>query len=137
MIDTTRALVLLEESVKERGENFVYYNAYQDSYNLYDACRYQVDDQPACLVGLALAKAGLTVEELGALEGMSISNSYGMRAVPRERLEITDDALRVLATAQTVQDNDHAWGDALQTAKLEAETLRSGTTALGEVADDE
>jgi hypothetical protein len=120
-IDQARALKLMDQAVEERGGSFVYYDQFAESYREYGTCRYQVDGQPACLVGLALSKAGLTVEELELLEGSSIQASYEQGRLPAERLEITHEALKVLELAQTLQDNDATWGEALESARSEVQ----------------
>jgi hypothetical protein len=117
-INKERAIELLEQAVAERGEDFVYYNAYQENYANYGACRYQIDGEPACLVGLALAKAGVSPEGLNLLEGSGITNSYTLNRP--QNLKITPDALAVFQVAQDTQDNDGPWGEALRLAKEKA-----------------
>lgn len=80
------------------------------------SCRYVVDGQPACIVGVVL------VEEFGVEpRWLKQFNSTIVSAVPlyKQGLQLAPDARRLLASAQECQDDGEQWGDAVTIARVE------------------
>lgn len=116
-IDSAKALELLELAVAERGAEYVY---------PHPSCAYtwrdspiDVAPKPACIVGVALHKAGVPIDVLEGLEGNVEEAAYELR-----RLNVADvdaGARDLWLLAQQLQDGgfrDRAsWGDALDAAK--------------------
>jgi len=96
----TRAM---EEAVRERGEGYCYQEDY-DGPN----CKYQVDGQPACLIGLALDKLGVPYDE--SWEHNGASDVLG-------RLRASGRVMVAAHAAQRFQDIGHPWGAALEAYK--------------------
>lgn len=112
-IDGARALELLEAAVAERGADYVY---------PHELCEYTLDHQPACIVGVALAKAGVDPELLvsngvGSIRELSLGDRWAQRFSPPLTFTITEDAVSVWAAAQEVQDSHGTWGQALEAAR--------------------
>lgn len=140
-IDVDAALKGIDQAIEEvGGEDHVY-----ESQNPYDGCTYvhfeetyddengrtRMNERPGCLVGRVLINAGVPYEEFFAKNGApSINSGYDAsqalyRLVGRGVLEVTDDAVAVLMTAQVVQDDEKTWGAAREAAKAKAEYLAS------------
>lgn len=108
-----RSLELLEEVVTEAGEDYVY----SFNYGYQGTCVYVSDGKPACLVGRVLAKHGVPVQELAAWDNLA---NIGASAIDQVNAPfITDEALKILLTAQLTQDDGATWGQALCEAKAE------------------
>lgn len=116
-IDKKRALALLDEVVAEAGSDHTQVS-----------CTYVERDEnlgerlPGCIVGRALFKAGVDLDDLEDLDrggGSKIRYCYTRIA----GLEITPVALSILQSAQDVQDgdfeNDRTWGAALAKVREE------------------
>jgi hypothetical protein len=110
-IDATRAIELLREVVAESGEDYRY-ELIETPYG--PVCHYAHDDAPSCLVGHALHRAGVTVEQLASLD--KHDNHIASVELPAE-VEITDEAQDVFAVAQDTQDDGKPWGVALSVAE--------------------
>ncbi len=119
-IDGPKALELLAEAVEAKGEDYVYPRGD------FDGCSYVRDDQPSCLVGHALFRAGLGVDVLRALDvgdyGDSDSAIGEVCKVSADLFgfAVTDAAERALRVAQASQDCGVPWGEALEAAKKAA-----------------
>src|SRR5437899_947676 len=129
-IDLEKATWLLDQCVKQRGEDYVHPN---------DQCRY-VDDashlqwidetggyitvktpdeaKPGCMVGLALIKAGVP---MSAFLELDINDSAAQKALGRLSKEgyltITNLAEDLFEIAQDYQDRKAPWGVAFEKAK--------------------
>ena len=140
-IDGEKALSLLEECVRERGEDYVYPKAEMNGDCVYvfgtDMVPVDVDEYgddlfaeqavgeltPGCMVGLALAKAGVP---LGAFLALEINREEpASSAIPYLReagyLTATGAAIDVFLAAQQAQDAQKSWGEALGEATPLAE----------------
>lgn len=115
LIDRDEAIVLLRAVVEEQGIEFRYVPVDDDSGEA--VCRYVVDGYPSCLVGKALHRAGVLVEELDRMDGTS--NTGIMVAASRLPADVvvTSDARKVFEAAQEVQDDLKTWGAALTAAE--------------------
>jgi hypothetical protein len=132
-IDAEKALFLLDQCVKQRGKNFVYEK--QDDANClyvhdataevwdpaaedYDTIDTPESATPGCMIGLALAKAGVPLSAFTDL-GVNSEDAY----VVSDRLkfegiaEISWDAERIFRVAQERQDRGSTWGEALACAR--------------------
>lgn len=124
MIDARRALELLCDVV-DGNEDFVYHEDPRVG-----MCRYVLDDQPSCLVGHVLVRAGWTVEQVADLDPVrdgyiytgGVSAGELFRTFPEY---FTVDAGRVLAAAQSAQDLQNSWGDALEFARQQFEKIQA------------
>lgn len=120
-IDARRALELLTDIVDKAGDGYVYEKRdmtdirgemdYPEGSPV--GCRYVEGENPSCLVGHVLVRAGVPVDRLQSLDvsGASASNlkDYG--------LDVTPEASRILVAAQRHQDRGETWGIALRTAR--------------------
>lgn len=109
---------LLNACVKERGEDYVYPDKWRDPSFMIGGdcagggCRYRVpgtDNDPACIIGLFLTKAGKSVADVteGMSAGMVLSN-LGFR--------FTETTEQMLNCVQQLQDQGFAWGEAVEKA---------------------
>jgi hypothetical protein len=106
-IDLDRAKELLEEVVKG-NEDFIYAPPADEN-----ACVYQHEGKPSCVVGQALFKAGVTPEELERMDDQGIIK---IATLP-DRVTLTDEARDYFDIAQSIQDTSRdTWGYALQAA---------------------
>ena len=114
-----RALELMREVVAEYGADHVYVDPNGRTADGLDGvtCVY-VDwkaSRPSCLVGHALFRAGVTVEQLAELDyaedGSDINGVYS------DAFELVDGAELVFSAAQMAQDKGQTWGTALARAE--------------------
>lgn len=154
VIDENAALALLEATVQEKGEDFVYENSMceyvLDTEFLYDSDEDRdyasvvgiATGTPGCIVGQVLVKAGLVFGETANSGVVSIILGNESAESLANTGAFTDRAVHVLAAAQQVQDGSDVgarnrntpygrgtWGEALSAAREAA--LR------GDVDDDE
>jgi hypothetical protein len=108
LIDIGHALDLLAAAVEQCGEYFVYPPVW-----IRDRCLYAAHSGPRCLVGHALALAGVDEDDLAALGDLGVRELYGEGRLP---VRLTLGALAVFDAAQRSQDRGYAWGDALDYA---------------------
>lgn len=108
-IGAERALKALETVVDKYGKNHKYKfrNASGDA----PSCVYVFRKQPDCLVAKALFECGVPLDLLGQSDG--IIND-------RVDIPLTPKARRILQSAQTQQDAQHTWGEALKDARITA-----------------
>lgn len=116
-IDANQAIQLLRDSVAGR-EDFIYKSpdgltADDQGYH----CEYAHDDCPGCLIGVALHKAGVTVDQLAKLPANYINNKDVKKKLAAFGCTMTDEAQEVFRGAQSRQDSGHTWGDALAYAE--------------------
>lgn len=150
-IDLAKAKSLIAECIEERGEEYKYEKEDGTS-----SCRYvhgieeiptdedcfdyedsYTNATPGCLIGLALHKAGVPLEELG--KGLrNESGSIDLLAkLERENLvKVTFAASNYFANAQSSQDGGAPWGKSADAAArgkvLESKYSASGMKLEGE-----
>lgn len=103
---------LLAEAVAEKGADFVYVNKYgQQADQSGDVtCQYVHGDQPGCIVGNVLHRAGVPLDELGQYETHSVDD-LGQRLFTAEaRVKL------LLNHIQGHQDVGVPWGEAVRLA---------------------
>ena len=104
----------MKAAIEERGEDFVYPRTSDpdaaDWYKLGShLCQYSKrDGTPACIVGLALAKAGIDVPPFGP--------SFPFISVVAARYSdgLSESVVNAAGVAQRWQDMGKSWGDALE-----------------------
>lgn len=117
-IDAQTVLTTLREVVEQFGPATTYAQRYEEitdgSYDTGMTCKYQIDGNPVCIVGVALDRLGIPYDP--SWEDESITSVAG------EYLDgtFTDGAIGVLAVAQDRQDGGDSWGDALLAAERRA-----------------
>lgn len=88
-------------------------------------CVYAFEGKPSCLVGCVLHHLGWTLDRLSRLDEESFS---GAGAIPMYYPDdIEEDAASVFSAAQTIQDCDGTWGDALASAEIRYKSVMSRT----------
>jgi hypothetical protein len=128
-IDFEQAKTLLSEVVEEAGADFVYE----------DSCVYEALGEPSCMVGRVLAKAGVPVETLRAMDDIrawSPVDKWGERLYSAtdfdtvvqsgafsDAFTVDNGALELLHKAQVRQDNRDTWGEAQAAALAVAEAV--------------
>lgn len=132
-IDLPRAKELLQQCVEERGADYVYTNPIGNRnpclyvHGTEFANKFMGDSQcasnvekiekseptPGCIVGLALYKAGVSLENLD-----SDGTAYGLilRLVEKEIISVSDGAGKFFRLVQRKQDTGMPWGQALDNA---------------------
>lgn len=110
-IDGARALELLTHQVRDH-EDFEYKSPEGRRPGV---CVYQFEGCPSCLIGKALAEAGVPLEALKHWDKRGGSTPIAIAELP-EGFEMTAKARRVFASAQATQDRGDTWGQALQAA---------------------
>jgi hypothetical protein len=165
VIDLPQALDLLRQARDERGAPYRYADDFTGAC-AYTAIPQEADElAAACLIGVALSRAGgpvATLQELdgsiSALAGFEFGQTFDEDAVPRADdldsfihaelldtgesellgtvdVELTEKAARVWLAAQRQQENGHTWGEAVAFAEQVAERLESVTLTRPEVVE--
>lgn len=123
IINRQTAIDLMKRAVDEKGEDYIYPGS--DKGN----CWYQKDGAPSCLVGHALAFAGVPIETLERMDhGFSDradpddASIASLLASKAEKLPfaVTHAAKQALISAQMRQDRGDRWGYALEMAEAES-----------------
>jgi hypothetical protein len=112
VIDMGTALDLLSAAVRRRGADFVYQPVWVEEPR-YLTCRYADGGAPDCIVGHALAYAGIDVAVLEAMCDDGVADLYADGRFP---CPITLGALAVFRAAQQSQDRGCPWGEVLEHA---------------------
>lgn len=98
----------LADAVLERGYSYLY----QENFSV-SACKYVVDGEPACIVGVALISY-LGIEWPRARYDTSLAANgtiaYLLDELRDAGIEFTPAALLMLTAAQAVQDGGGTWG---------------------------
>jgi len=116
VIDISTALALLAAAVKHKGADFVYQPTWIAKPR-YLTCLYANRDAPDCIVGQALALAGVAVRDLEAMSDDAVVELYLRRELP---VVLTLGALVVFDAAQQSQDRGCRWGEVLARATAAA-----------------
>ena len=114
MIELTlaRAQELLAEAVAEKGEGFIYTNRNGVPAGDGVTCHYVHGDQPGCIVGHVLHKAGVSLDALKEYEGQGAEHPV------TDLTNAPEDACRLLSYAQEYQDRGIPWGAAVRRAQV-------------------
>jgi hypothetical protein len=112
MIELTlaRTKELLAEAVTLKGEDYVYVNRDGEQAGHDTSCHYVHGDQPGCIVGHVLHRAGVSLADLSNYEGQGAEDPAS---------QLTDaggEVVRLLAFAQEHQDRGVPWGEAVRQA---------------------
>lgn len=120
MIELTlaRTKELLAEAVAEKGADFVYVNRYGRSAGPDNSttCHYVHDDQPGCIVGNVLHRAGVSLYNLSEHEGENAESP--VTALFRPEPGVVD----LLREVQSRQDKGASWSEAVRLALAELES---------------
>lgn len=136
-IDRNKAIELLEKALEEKGPDYVYER-------IDGGCVYVSNGQPSCIVGHALAYAGVPIETIStfdeagkgdgpyswvdgsSINDLAVHNEYAYEEVVQEHektvleandIELDDEAITVFKVAQTNQDYLTSWGESVERAK--------------------
>lgn len=124
LITAEKALSLLEDAVALKGRDYVYEPL---NTKVAATCQYTRDGEPSCGVGYALHAAGVPIDGLAMLDNNDDStiDNEEVRYILRNDLDfiVTDEALKVFAAFQKLQDMKRSWGESLDEAKRVASTL--------------
>jgi len=115
-------LAILESVVAERPEGFKYEDAYPKiqmenwavGQPTTPTCLYFHEGKPACLVGQVLHRIGFGPDAV--IEGKGIIELC--RRMPAIREVLSQQAIEMLGRAQSAQDNERTWQEALDVARL-------------------
>jgi hypothetical protein len=114
-LSETQIMDTLREVVAERPEHV--YESPEHMRNGYETCFYVHvdsegnDPQPGCLVGVVLHRLGVPLEQLAKREGS------GACVVVSALVETTSDVANALDVAQSAQDCEKTWAQALASAE--------------------
>lgn len=122
-IHPAEAIRALRETVARFGpdtERACEYVEFSSKYDEWGETVAEVPVRPHCIVGVVLDSYGVPLSELVDLEGQMIDNFGRERefeTLTGEYLVIDPQALRILRTAQAMQDSHQNWGAALAAAE--------------------
>lgn len=104
VIDKTKALELLDAAVAKRGADTVV-----------EQCHYVVGGEPNCIVGEALALAGVDTDLLYPFNSCKIGTAALLAHLKLDGgVEMDRAAVLIFGHAQDKQDNHWAWGEAVE-----------------------
>lgn len=108
------ALEALNAAVDEKGDDYVYQG--EGTF-----CAYVASDEPSCIVGNALHRLGVSIPTLVkmdkcAIGGAVITSRKVLEVLEDSGFTLDDDAVILLSTAQTLQDDEVPWGKAVRVA---------------------
>ena len=117
-------LTTMTEIVNEYGRDYVYEKRWNPESRGGNGCHYVYNDEPDCLIGKVMIRAGwATIDELKSIEGSRPNKDN--KVWPR----LTWPARGILLAAQAAQDSGRTWGKALDKArfstKIQLESLQS------------
>lgn len=124
-VNARRALELLIDVVDQYGEDYVYEKRPltledgEERGNIGIGCRYQYKEQPSCLVGHVLFRAGAPLKNLIEAD----VNGVPANKLDLEKFGLDGGARMVLEAAQAHQDNGENWGLALDAARFTYEKI--------------
>lgn len=115
-IDLARARELINECIDDRGEDYVYEKPSGSSVCLYVHHYEEGVSSAGCIVGMALNKAGIPLDEIDT----QMNASHLLRLLEdNEMLEVSNNAVEYLQYVQDRQDKGATWADARAYAELE------------------
>lgn len=126
LIDFETVYAEAQKVVAEYGEDFVYqYVEYENLYGTTQtaaSCAYAaIDGTPSCIVGVISSRLAPEYFEAVAASEWGYNRAYGPRSEVVEDTDVgyyyDDKAIHFLAAAQYRQDQDMAWGQAVEEAK--------------------
>lgn len=84
-----------------------------------EACQYQIDMVPSCIVGSVLAHLSVSVETLQLMDcsGNPMFNADGYEVLQQNGITMDRIAFGMLSRAQARQDRSMPWGLALEGAR--------------------
>lgn len=124
-INLEQGIALLDGLVEEKGADFVYTGP----------CTYERGGLPDCLIGQALAKAGVPIRTLRKMDSLdwSSEDAHGQKVHTGTDIStiaassqfdgefvLEEEALVLFAEAQRRQDLQQTWGEAVESAKAYA-----------------
>lgn len=122
MIELTlnKAKELLAEVVALKGEDYVYTtpDGERGSEDMQPICMYVHGDEPGCIVGHVLNKAGITLSRLREEER---NDASGVLINLRSDLAYEDGVSQLFQDVQAMQDRGTPWGRAVRDALAPAE----------------
>lgn len=75
------------------------------------ACRYQINGDPACIIGVALSNLGVSGQTLAEMDNAMNSTIISIASSSVDLFEVDDKkALNYLDSAQANQDLGYEWG---------------------------
>jgi hypothetical protein len=106
-LEVLAVLRALKAVVAEAGDDFVYQQGPSGE------CYYVVNDQPSCIAAKVLHRLGIPVDLLRAWEGQRVDlmNYNNFAGSQRPTIDFGNESLRVLRSAQLMQDQGRTWGD--------------------------
>lgn len=112
------ALEALNAAVDEKGDDYVYEG--EGTF-----CAYVANGEPSCIVGNALHRLGVSIPTLAemdycAIGGAVITSPKVLEVLEYRGFTLDYDAVMLLSAAQTLQDDQVPWGDAVRVAREEA-----------------
>jgi hypothetical protein len=126
VLDLTKAQFLVDQAIKQRGEDFKYEKnggscQYVHAIKTYNEDTYSAEydyenGKPGCLVGLALIKAGVPLSEFQWCNDEDSNSAINHLRREGYIKESSEEARHYLYNIQTSQDNGHAWGVAREAA---------------------
>lgn len=119
-IDGEQALALIDKAIEKRGGE-----------TIVAVCRYEYGGEPCCVVGTALATAGVRLDVLQRMDGEMGVGGGGIRnavvlnhLATRADVLLTKDAVNVFGAAQYAQDMQQPWAAARAEAEAELQRIR-------------
>jgi len=111
-----QAIELLERVVADAGQDYIY-PTYATS------CVYVKDGAPSCIVGKALALAGIDLDLIAQLDGHNdeVVSAYAIPTYFPDLVSV--EVAELLQVVQNHQDNGWTWGEALADAKALGDTI--------------
>lgn len=111
-ISVPQVIRALELAVDKAGKDFVYVKPDENF-----GCVYVLDGAPSCLVGNALHRLGVPIEQLKTHNTVT-ANTLMEYLSGEGIIETSERATEVLRAAQSIQDQGYPWGAALLAAKM-------------------
>jgi hypothetical protein len=119
-IDKDNVLRLLQEVVAEKGSEYVYelYGMQAPRAACVNVAGHGDERRPVCIVGYALARAGITMQQFDDLgiRGAGATTTLSLLR-GEDLLEIDKPAALALRIAQTNQDRGKTWGQSYDAAQ--------------------
>ena len=105
-------LATLDEILYEYGGDYNYFTAHDLPIG---QCFYVINDQPACIIGVALHKLGVSIDYLKK-EGQGETYNYNAYVLLR-KLRASEAVLDIASKVQWDQDSGKDWGLAVENGR--------------------